>query len=118
MKQCCNCKKEVGDKAVLCMHCGCFVDEQTEKKFKHMQPQGDTKRGIGILMALFVVIAGLIMGLCIYAPESIERKTFVKSWIITTAILAGVSFLIFLLFVGLGIALEVPPPGTEIFIRW
>ena len=117
MKQCCNCKQEVSDKAVLCMHCGCFVNEQYEKKFNHMQPQGETKIGIGILMALFGGIAGLIMGLCIYAPKSIERKSFWISWLVTSIVLIFITLIFFVGVLGLDYLLAQLPPGIDMFIR-
>ena len=70
---CKNCGEEIRDDAVICIHCG----TQVKKLSTH---DGTNQTSLGILLALFLGIIGLIIGLCIYPAGSIERKTFMRAW--------------------------------------
>ncbi|MBQ8427220.1 MAG: zinc ribbon domain-containing protein [Clostridia bacterium] len=76
---CRNCGKEVDDNAIACPHCGCAVTRQRSG-------YGEPKTGIGALLGLFLGIIGLIIGLCLYPADTVERKTFLKGWGIAFAI--------------------------------
>ena len=72
---CKNCGKEVSDNAVVCIHCGCAIDKKPVSTMS-----GESKTGLGALLGVFLGLIGLIIGLCMYPAESVERKTFVKGW--------------------------------------
>lgn len=85
---CRNCGKEVNDNAVVCIHCGCSLDTKKEK-----QLSGESKTGLGVVLGIFLGLIGLIIGLCMYPAETIERKSFIKGW----GIAFGVSLAIVLI---------------------
>ena len=78
---CRKCGKEIDDEAIVCIHCGCAVQE-TKKDTE----QDTSKTGIGILMGWLLGLIGLIIGLCLYKPDTVARKTFLKAWGITFGI--------------------------------
>ena len=78
---CKKCGKEIDDEAIVCVHCGCAVEE-TKKNTEQDTP----KTGMGILFGWLLGLIGLIIGLCIYKPDTVARKTFLKAWGITFAI--------------------------------
>ena len=78
---CRKCGKEIDDEAIVCIGCGCAVEE-TKKDTE----QDTSKTGIGILMGFFLGIIGLIIGLCLYKEDTVARKTFLKAWGITFGI--------------------------------
>ena len=81
---CRNCGKEIDDKAVICIHCGCAV---MENQTPQMNPEyAQPKTGMGILLGLI----GLIIGVAIYPEGTIARKTFMKSCLITIGISVAV----------------------------
>ena len=88
---CKNCGKEIDEKAYVCVHCGV----RTENKAVQTATDGESKTGLGVLMALFLGLIGLIIGLCIYKSDSYERQTFVKGWGITFAICAVVAIILY-----------------------
>lgn len=87
---CKNCGKEVSDNAVVCIHCGAAIDKNPTRTLS-----GESKTGLGALLGVFLGIIGLIIGLCMYPAESVERKTFIKGWGIAFAISVGVLFIIY-----------------------
>ena len=78
---CRKCGKEIDDEAVVCIGCGCAVEE-TKKDTE----QDTSKTGMGILMGWLLGLIGLIIGLCLYKPDTVARKTFLKAWGITFGI--------------------------------
>ena len=48
--------------------------------------EGQNKRDIGVIMALFLGLIGLIIGLLLYPAGSYERATFLNGWIKTYVI--------------------------------
>ena len=87
---CPKCGGEVNDDADVCIHCGCSL---TKSKPEYKQ----TKTGIGVVMALFLGIIGLIIGICMYPADTIARKTFIKGWCTTYAVAIGiVAFILFI----------------------
>ena len=85
---CKNCGKEINDNAAICIHCGVAVA-------KEKSDEGESKTGIGVLMGLFLGLIGLIIGLCMYKAETVERKTFMKGWGITFGICAVLTVILF-----------------------
>ena len=90
---CRKCGKEIDDEAVVCIGCGCAVEETKVNK-----EDNEPKTGMGVLMGLFLGIIGLIIGLCLYKPDTIARKTFMKAWGITFGICAAVSVIIYVVY--------------------
>ena len=75
---CKYCGKEINDQAVVCVHCGRAVHSEQEIN----QSAGQSKKGLGVLLGIFFGLIGLIVGICLYNENSIERKTFINGWII------------------------------------
>ncbi|MBR5439097.1 MAG: zinc ribbon domain-containing protein [Clostridia bacterium] len=73
---CRTCGKEINDDAIICPNCGCA----TNKKNTPVST-GESKKGMGLLLGFFLGLIGLIIGLCIYQPETEERKTFMSGWV-------------------------------------
>ena len=90
---CRKCGKEIDDQAIVCIGCGCAVQE-TKKDTE----QDTSKTGIGILMGFFLGIIGLIIGLCLYKEDTVARKTFMKGWGITFGICAGITIIFFIIY--------------------
>ena len=87
---CKNCGKEVNDNAVVCIHCGSAIDNKPTTKLS-----GESKTGIGALLGIFLGLIGLIIGLCMYPNDSIERKTFMKGWAIAFIISAVLCIILY-----------------------
>lgn len=73
---CNHCGKEVDNKAVVCIHCGCSL----EKEMKTRPEDKEAKTGIGVVCGLFLGLIGLIIGVLCYKEGTIARKTFMKGW--------------------------------------
>lgn len=100
---CQHCGKEVDNEAVVCVHCGKMLKEikqETPVNKDHNEP----KTGMGVLMALFLGLIGLIIGLAIYPSNTIARKTFVKAWGITFGVSIGVIVLFYVIIFGIALA--------------
>ncbi len=82
---CKKCGKEVNDDAVVCVHCGCSLKEDENKK-----EMNESKTGIGVLMGLFLGIIGLVIGICMYPAGTLARKTFLKAWGITFGVCVAI----------------------------
>ena len=61
------------------------------------QQTGERKTGIGVLCG-FIGLIGLIVGLCSYKEETVERKSFLKGWGITFGITVGLSFILTIIY--------------------
>ncbi len=73
---CRNCGKEIDENAVVCIHCGCLV---ANVKMPSTYSSG-SKKALGALFFLLLGLIGLIIGLCIYPKETIERESFIEGW--------------------------------------
>ena len=73
---CRNCGKEVNENAVVCIHCGCSI-EQKKLQTKNVE----SKKTLGVVLGLFLGLIGLIIGVCCYQSDSYERETFMKGWV-------------------------------------
>ncbi len=81
---CSNCGKEIDDKAVICIHCGCATKNQPEQKPNksmlcavilwlflggigaHRFYIGDTSGGVGMLLCLlfcWLIIPGIVLAI-------------------------------------------------------
>ena len=89
---CKNCGNEVNKNAVVCPCCGCSV-----------QSDGTSKKGLGFVLGFFLGLIGLIIGLCMYDSTSVERKTFMKGWLISFIISIALSVIgVIIYFAALG----------------
>lgn len=79
---CKHCGSEIDDKAVVCIHCGRAVTPEQEPT----SLTGESKKGMGVLLSLVLGLIGLIIGLCLYKENTVERKTFINGWVIGLAI--------------------------------
>ncbi len=96
---CKKCGKEINDDAVVCVHCGCAVNDK--KPASNAQDFNTPKTGMGVILGLFLGLIGLIIGILIYPEGTVARKSFLKAWGITF----GVAFAVELIFgIILGVA--------------
>lgn len=80
---CKHCGKEVDDKAVVCIHCGCALDNWQIPPMPENPEYMEPKTGIGVLLSLLLGCIGLLIGICLYPSQTIARKTFIKGWLTT-----------------------------------
>ena len=81
---CKKCGKYNPDNARACKYCGC--PELTKNSHEAPTPSYQTyesKTVIGVVMAIFLGLIGLIIGLLIYPSGSYERETFLSGWLKT-----------------------------------
>lgn len=90
---CPKCGKEVNNDAVICVHCGCSLEERKEDKAEFKE----SKTTIGVVLALFLGLIGLVIGLCLYPAGTIARKTFLKAWGITFGVAVAVIVVIWII---------------------
>ena len=76
---CNKCGREIEDDAVMCKYCCNFITKQQTTTAYY----GESKTVIGVVLALFLSLLGLIIGLCLYPYMSYERETFMRGWGIT-----------------------------------
>ena len=48
---------------------------------------GKSKKGVGILLCMFLGLLGLIIGVLLYPSGSYERTTFIKGWLTWVVVL-------------------------------
>lgn len=94
---CRKCGEEIDDKAVICPKCGCYTDKE-EKKVD--SENGESKTGMGVIMAIFLGLIGLLIGIALYPSGTVARKTFIKAWGLTYVICIGVVLLFTIILVG------------------
>lgn len=94
---CPKCGKEVEDDAVVCVHCGRPLEmnyHHEHHNHNRVNPEYDQpKTVIGVLMALFLGVIGLLVGVLMYPEGTVARKTFMKSWIITFVIVTAIGII-------------------------
>ena len=78
-KYCTHCGALAREDAVICINCGCLIENEQSENFSY----SESKTGIGVLMALFLGVVGLIIGICLYPNKTVARETFVKGWLVT-----------------------------------
>lgn len=76
---CQKCGKEINDDAVVCVHCGCLVDQTQllEKAFK----RDKTSIGLGIVSFIFPIF-GWIYGGIRYSEYPKSSKTYITCGIV------------------------------------
>lgn len=79
---CKYCGKEIHEKATMCLNCGCPTGNNPVEETL----TGGSKKGLGILAGIFLGLIGLLVGICLFPANSVERKTFIKGWAIAFAI--------------------------------
>ena len=111
---CRNCGEKLNDSDIFCSKCGAKAEEIRTNKDIPQAPNptanGNTsqaivesKSGMGVLFALFLGIIGLIIGVLIYPYGTQARRTFVKGFWITYAVVLGIgSGVLIFVFVGAG----------------
>ena len=62
--------------------------------------EAPSKASMGVLMAFFLGLIGLIIGICLYKEGSYERKTFIKGWLITFFIAFAIEIILVVAFLG------------------
>lgn len=93
---CKKCGKEVNEESIICIHCGCSLKEDPKER-----DYGESKTGIGVAMAIFLGLVGLIIGICLYPTGTVARDTFLKGfWITTIVVVAAVIFFYLIIFAG------------------
>ena len=94
---CSYCGKQNADDAIFCSYCGARIGTdqnqtnsqtyQSQQNYQQPAQQNFQSKGsIGVIMALFLGIIGLVIGLLMYPTGSYERDTFVKAWVKTYVI--------------------------------
>ena len=101
---CPKCGKEVADDAAFCASCGVSLKEQhstssASREVRYVSPAhkseyDDSKEGLGVVMALFLGLIGLIIGVCLYPSGTNARKTFMHGWLLTYGIAFGIVIII------------------------
>lgn len=92
---CKKCGKEIENDAVVCVNCGCVVDE---KRYDARTKYNQSKTWVGVLFGLFLGLIGLIIGLCIYPDDTLSRKTFIKSWLITFFVCLAIEIVCYIVY--------------------
>jgi uncharacterized membrane protein YvbJ len=95
---CQNCGNEVDKHATGCPKCGAKVAESAAKSNDELavSAKPESKSLVGILLAIFLGLIGLIIGVCIYPKGTIARKTFLKAWLLTYIIVLEVYIIMWL----------------------
>ena len=63
---CKNCGKEIDDKAVICINCGCAVDQQFEKIQKRVPNEADKVSVLSILGFCLALVGWAVYGVGIF----------------------------------------------------
>lgn len=95
---CRKCGAEINDEAVVCIKCGCSVEE---KKPERPTEVDEPKTSIGVVLGLFLGLIGLLIGSLLYKEGTIARKTFIKGWAIAFAVSVGLTILFTILEIAL-----------------
>lgn len=124
MYYCKKCGGENADDATTCYYCGCTLGKEEPQDNDRgyvivNSPKPSTQSGnatgnakpkttgltgqeekeirtIGILLSFFLSLIGLIIGICIYPPESRKRRAFLDGWVkgfiidVVLGIIAGI----------------------------
>ena len=92
---CKTCGNKINPKAIACPHCGCATG--------YKQSSGKSKKGPGVLSGMFTGVIGLVIGMCLYESDTVERKTFMKGWTIGFVLDIVAVCVFYAFFIGLAI---------------
>ena len=91
---CNNCGNEIRENAVVCIHCGCAVDNQP----KQVQTQTPQKTNviaiIGFVLSFFIALAGLICSIIGYKQADRNYNGNGKGFALAGTIISAVSLAI------------------------
>lgn len=92
---CKKCGKEIMDEAVVCIHCGCAVDNEQVKKLN--EPEDSVNVGI-IVGTVLIPLIGIIMGivnLCKKKTKSggIYLGVGIGCWVLNIIVLAALGLM-------------------------
>ncbi len=110
---CRNCGTKINDSDLFCSHCGARAEEISHNggvpqdsnptaNQNTSQAIMENKGGLGVLFALFLGLIGLIIGVLIYPYGTQARRTFVKGFWITYAVVFGVAAVVLMFAFGAG----------------
>ena len=93
---CQNCGKEVSNESKVCVHCGSTVHGGgASSTTRAANPEHDeSKTFLGVILALFIGVIGLVIGIVMYPEGTVARKTFIKGWLIAFFVSMGISVLL------------------------
>ena len=95
--KCPNCGKIIRADADVCPNCLRTTPKGIAKlanKSSGATTYGESKKGIGVLLCLFLGVIGLIIGLLLYPAYSEERSTFIKGWVGTFVVTIVVAIIL------------------------
>lgn len=76
---CKRCGKYNTNSEPVCRYCG---GELTEHQTKNIEESSyEDKTVVGVLMALFLGVLGLLIGLLLYPAHTWERESFLSGWL-------------------------------------
>ena len=87
---CKNCGNQINENAVVCIHCGCAVDQQ-----KQVQEQAPQKNNviaiIGFVLSFFIPLAGLICSIIGYKNANRDYNGNGKGFALAGTIISAIS---------------------------
>ena len=105
MKYCVKCGEQLLDNSVQCPRCGQYCLDaqngqvQNTSNQKVVDDQNVSKTGIGVICSLFLGVIGLIIGLLLYQPNTLARKTFIKGWVWSSVLTIVIVFFGYMLII-------------------
>lgn len=91
---CKNCGNEINERAIVCLHCGCAV-EQPKPQQQTVEPQKTNVLGIiGFVLAFLVPLAGLICSIIGYKRADRDYNGSCKGLALAGTIISAISLAI------------------------
>ncbi len=91
---CKNCGGEINDNAVVCIHCGCAVNEPTHTAAPVQTPKTNVLAIVGFVLSFFVPLAGLICSAIGYKRADRDYDGNCKGLALAGTILSAISLAI------------------------
>lgn len=98
-KYCSKCGEQIHKDAVICPKCGCYTEEGKKTNSEY----SESKTGIGVIMALFLGLIGLLIGIALYPSGTVSRTSFVKAWIMTYVVCILICLFLMILVFSFGV---------------
>ena len=104
---CRKCGAQIEDNDAFCPYCGESTQSAPQNQ-PQIQPSNnnannasnnESKSVIGVIMAFFLGILGLVIGVLMYPADTVARKTFVKAWAITWLVFIVVTVFMSMVFI-------------------